>query len=68
MTSIGPLAGVRGTAPATANPQREDTVRALDPARADKLRSAIEGGRYPLDSAKLAERLITLGLVSGRAR
>lgn len=39
-------------------------VRPLDPARADALREAISAGRYPLDSARLAERLMALGLLA----
>jgi len=35
----------------------------LDRARLDALRSAIQAGRYPLDPAKLAERMVSVNAV-----
>lgn len=48
------------SAPARADMSAE--AGPLDPARAGRVRDAIAAGRYPVDPAKLAERLLALGL------
>lgn len=40
----------------------------LDAERAARLKDAIAAGHYPVDAAKLAERLLTLGLFPGAER
>jgi len=40
----------------------------LDADRAARLKDAIAAGHYPVDAAKLAERLLTLGLFPGGDR
>jgi len=64
MTNITSLGGA---APATAHAQplaaTQRSAPPLDRARLDALRSAIQAGRYPLDPAKLAERMVSVNAV-----
>ncbi len=66
MSAIGPV-------PAAASPTGQQSGQGLGPdplaaalpdaRRAGQMRAAIEAGRYPLDAARLAERLLELGVI-----
>lgn len=68
MSEIAPVPPPTALAAARAHAHAPAAPHPLDAARADKLRAAIEGGGYPLDVSRLADRLLELGLVTGRAK
>ncbi len=58
IANIGGPAAAQARTTAAAEPAR--AASPLDRGKLDALRSAIQAGRYPLDPAKLAERLISV--------
>ena len=62
---LGPTAPLR---PDAAQPQGDAGALPLEPARAERLKAAIAAGQYPVDAAKLAERLMALGLFSAEPK
>lgn len=58
VSSVG-RSGAAVSAPAGGATAR--AAKPLDQAKLDALKAAIQAGRYPLDAARLADRIATLG-------
>ncbi len=64
MTNVTSLGGPSPlTSRPVAAPETTRVAQPLDRGKLDALRSAIQAGRYPLDAAKLAERMVAMNAV-----
>ena len=63
MTDIASIGGAGAVTRGASTPDTQRSAPPLDRAKLDALRSAIQAGRYPLDPAKLAERMIAVNAV-----